>query len=196
MGAFLVCFFLFQNQLLYLFFSFSVLGFLLGICYALKKNKLGYLSCGIGVSGIITYVIYIKEILDIYACVTFMICLSVSLTLFLTLFFFCLTCYLRKHEYSHVVEGEVIELIRKNNEKKEFYKPVYIYSVNDVSYKVEYIKYIKYFIPNIGDKKKLYLYPTDPLNVYFMPERIEIIVNILTCLTFIIMPIFILVGLF
>lgn len=195
-GVTFVFFFLFQKNTLFIFFLFSAFCLLLGICYALKKNKLGYLSFGVGISGFATYYVYVKKLLDVYSCITFMISLSVSITLFFTLLFYLLSNYYYKKEYSILVEGEVVDLIRKKDSKKEFYKPVYSYSVDNLVYTVEYIKFINLFIPNIGDKKKLYVHPKDHLNVYFMPEKFETIVNLFTCLTFIIFPIFIIIGLF
>lgn len=161
-----------------------------------KKNKMGCLSFGVGLSGFFTYFVYIKKILDVYSCITFMICSSVSLILFFTLLFYFLAKYYYKKEFSIVVDGEVVDLIRKKDSKKELYKPIYSYTIDNLNYTVEYIKFLKFLIPNIGDKKRMYVHPNDHLNVYFMPEKMEIIVNLFTCLTFIILPIIIIVSLF
>lgn len=194
-----VCFLLFlffQKDMSYLFVIFSSFCLLIGLCYILKKNRLGTLAFGVGVSGLITFYIYYKRYLLIYDCITFMICLTMSIILLLTFIFtLCNFVYFKK-KYSILLYAEVVDIMQEKRNKKDFYLPIYSYELDGKKYTVESVQFFKRFIPDLGVRKRVYVNPEDLLDVFFPPERILVGINLIACCLFIGMSIFIIVRLF
>lgn len=164
---------IFQNQLGVVFIVLSSGAFILGILALIKKQKYGFLACGCGIGGLLTYLVYNLKLLDFAESVTFMICISIVIVLFLTFIFSILNRRKVLREYNIEVEAEVIDLIRNVNTKKEYYKPVYKYEIKDMVYEVEAVGYINKFIPSIGDKKKILIKENDYGEVYFLPSKMQ-----------------------
>ena len=169
---------------------------MVGICLLLQKKKVGVLSFSGGLSLLISYLLNVNKILIFVDSFTFFICSSV---LFMLVSTFVVEIFNRKaiyKKYNMVVEAQVIDLERNPNSKKEFYRPIYEYIINDIVYQVAYIRYIDKLIPNIGDRLKILVMSEDHQEIYFLPEKQEEIKNLIVGLFLVVASIIIIIGLF
>lgn len=140
---------------------------LYGTCACLQKQRYGTLIIGSGLSLLVTMFLYVFEMLDKSKSITFMICLSCFVIALLSLIFMLITQKEAMKRYSLIVEGEVINLEKNPNTKKEYYKPIYNYVIKNMVYTVEYPYFLQKGLPKIGDKSKIYVDPNEPGEVYF-----------------------------
>ncbi len=140
---------------------------LYGTCACLQKQRYGTLIIGSGLSLLVTMFLYVFEMLDKSKSITFMICLSCFVIALLSLIFMLITQKEAMKRYSLIVEGEVIDLEKNPNTKKEYYKPIYNYVIKNMVYTVEYPYFLQKGLPKIGDKSKIYVDPNEPGEVYF-----------------------------
>lgn len=140
---------------------------LYGTCASLQKQRYGTLIIGSGLSLLVTMFLYVFEMLDKSKSITFMICLSCFIIAFLSLIFMLITQKEAMKRYSLIVEGEVIDLEKNPNTKKEYYKPIYNYVIKNMVYTVEYPYFLQKGLPKIGDKSKIYVDPNELGEVYF-----------------------------
>lgn len=143
-------------------------GFILyGILAFLDGNRYGVVSLGCGISLFGTMLLYINEVLDKVDSITFIVCMSMSMIIVISYVFMFINEKAIFKKYSLIVEAEVVDLEKNPNTKKEYYSPVYAYSLKNKDYLVNLPYYINRNIPKIGDKIKLYVDPDDNLDVYF-----------------------------
>lgn len=187
---------IFQNKLSMVFVVLAVGALILGILTFLKKEKSGFLACGIGIGGVITYFIYNAHLLDFAKAVTFMICISIFIILIFTFIFSILNRKKVMKEYNTQIEAEVIDLERNLNTKKEYYKPIYRYLFKGMFYEVENKVYLNKHVPNIGDKKRILINNEKPSEVYFLPSKLQDIKDLCTILFLLIASLLIIVYLF
>lgn len=140
---------------------------LYGACACLQKQRYGTLIIGSGLSLLVTMFLYVFEMLDKSKSITFMICLSCFVIALLSFIFMLITQKEAMKRYSLIVEGEVIDLEKNPNTKKEYYKPIYNYVIKNMVYTVEYPYFLQKGLPKIGDKSKIYVDPNEPGEVYF-----------------------------
>lgn len=186
----------FQKQN-FILFSIAFIGCVIfGILLLLKNNKVGLLLSGIGIGGISSLLIYTNKILDMGHTVTFFFLLSLTVMLILSLIVGIIYRINILKEYSLIVDGEVVDLIKNPNVKKDYYMPVYKYVIDGNEYFVEDINFKHNFVPNIGQIKKLYVDPNDPLQVYFLPSKFNDIKNVFGILFLSILCIIVIISLF
>lgn len=173
---------IFQKQNFILFNIAFVGCVIFGILLLLKNNKIGLLLNGIGIGGIFSLLIYTKKILDMGHTVTFFFFLSLTVMLILSLIVGIIYRINILKEYNLIVDGEVVDLIKNPNVKKDYYMPVYRYVVDGNEYFVDDIEFKHNFVPDIGQIKNLYVKPSDPLQVYFLPSKYSDIKNIIGCI--------------
>lgn len=140
---------------------------LYGVVACLQLNKYGTISLGCGGSLLITMILYTMEVLDKADSITFMVTSSMMLISLISLIFMVINDKKVFKRYTLIVEGEVIDLERNPNTKKDYYKPVYSYNVDNVEYEVALPYYLNKNIPDIGDTIKLYVDPKEHSEVYF-----------------------------
>lgn len=171
-------------------------GFLYGICLMINKNSTGYLFTSLGISLAASFLLYNYEKFDKGDAVTFMICESTFLLMLITLIFM----YINNKElfklYNMSVEAEVIDLVKNPNTTKEYYQVMYQYELDGKAYVVGTPGFINKSIPNIGDKKKIYVDSNDYANVYFDKTMKEKIYNIGLCSFLMIASLIIVITLF
>ena len=167
-----------------------------GILLLFKFNKLGLLLEGIGIGGIVSLIIYYKEILKLGNTVTFFFCLSLAVMLILSLILGIIYRISVMKKFNLIIEGEVVDLVKNPNVKKDYYMPVYKYVIDGNEYFVEDINFKHNFVPNIGQIKKLYVDPNDPLQVYFLPSKFNDIKNVFGILFLSILCIIVIISLF
>lgn len=167
-----------------------------GILLLFKFNKLGLLLEGIGIGGIVSLIIYYNEILKLGNTVTFFFCLSLAVMLILSLILGIIYRINVMKKFNLIIEGEVVDLVKNPNVKKDYYMPVYKYVIDGNEYFVEDINFKHNFVPNIGQIKKLYVDPNDPLQVYFLPSKFNDIKNVFGILFLSILCIIVIISLF
>lgn len=167
-----------------------------GILLLFKFNKLGLLLEGIGIGGIVSLIIYYNEILKLGNTVTFFFCLSLAVMLILSLILGIVYRISVMKKFNLIIEGEVVDLVKNPNVKKDYYMPVYKYVIDGNEYFVEDINFKHNFVPNIGQIKKLYVDPNDPLQVYFLPSKFNDIKNVFGILFLSILCIIVIISLF
>lgn len=167
-----------------------------GILLLFKFNKLGLLLEGIGIGGIVSLIIYYNEILKLGNTVTFFFCLSLAVMLILSLILGIIYRISVMKKFNLIIEGEVVDLVKNPNVKKDYYMPVYKYVIDGNEYFVEDINFKHNFVPNIGQIKKLYVDPNDPLQVYFLPSKFNDIKNVFGILFLSILCIIVIISLF
>ena len=167
-----------------------------GILLLFKFNKLGLLLEGIGIGGIVSLIIYYNEILKLGNTVTFFFCLSLAIMLILSLILGIIYRISVMKKFNLIIEGEVVDLVKNPNVKKDYYMPVYKYVIDGNEYFVEDINFKHNFVPNIGQIKKLYVDPNDPLQVYFLPSKFNDIKNVFGILFLSILCIIVIISLF
>lgn len=169
--------------------------FLYGMCNIVKKNSLGCIFFSIGLSLLITLLLY-KRVLDKADSVTFMICLSTFLITIFTLIFMYFNDKKIFKQYDIVVDGKVVDLIKNPNTKQEFYQVIYEYELKGKVYNVATPGYMDRNIPSIGDTIKIYVDSKDLENVYFDKTKKQKICNVLLCLLLMVVSLIILINLF
>lgn len=187
---------IFQKNLEYVFIILSFLCFFLGIIYLLKRNRIGILSIGIGLSGFVTYGIYYKKILTLSKSITLMVCLSICIIIILTILFMFINYINNKKKYSIKLDAMVKDIVPKKINRKDFYKPLYIYTYDKQEYIVENTQFLKYFVPNIGDKRVIYINEKDHSDVFFPPKKFLFFLYLLACLFFILLSILVIIKQF
>lgn len=140
---------------------------LYGVIACIKRERYGTVCLGAGLSLLVTILLYTNKILDKVDSTTFFVCSSMTVVCFITYIFMFINEKEIFKKYSLIVEGTVVDLEKNPNTKKDYFSPVYVYSVNDKEYRVGLPYYINRNIPNIGDKTKIYVDPDDNLDVYF-----------------------------
>ena len=143
-----------------------------------------------------SFLLYIFKILVLADVIIFLLTSTVIFTFISYLFVEFVTRRFIYKTYTIRIEAVVVDLIKNNNTKKEYYKPLLQYEVNGNVYDVMYPYFIKSFLPKIGDSKKILVNPDDNTEVYFLKEKIEDIKSIVISLFFIISAFIILIGLF
>lgn len=177
---------LFQNDIKKVFIFGSVMAFFLGILMVLRENKIGFLVTALGFSGVVTFFIYEREILDFNDSVTFMVCLSVALMVVLTDIFMVRMRKMILKKFNIILLGEVIDLEKNKNTRKEFYKIIYRYDIGGMEYIVEDPRYKKSNLPAIGDKREILVDPENLESTYFLPSKQEDLMVIVASLVFVI----------
>lgn len=186
----------FKDDLVKVGIILGIGGFLYGLCLAININTTGYIFLALGGSLASSLSLYRYHILDKGDAFTFMICGSVFLLMVVLLIFGRIKNKKIFQVYSLVVEAEVVDLVKNPNTKKEFYQPVYTYTVDDTNYMVNGIGYVDKFIPKLGDKIKLYVNPNDNESVYFDTKLYDKIYSIGLCLFLLVASFVILISLF
>ena len=169
---------------------------LVGIIFLIQKKTNGLLVLSLGISIISSFLLYIFNILVLADTIIYLLTSTVILTFICYLIVEFVTRKIIYKTYTIKSEAIVVDLIKNNNTKKEFYKPLFQYEVNGNVYDVMYPYFIKSFIPKIGDSKKILIHPDDNTEVYFIKEKYEDIKNVVMSIFFIIAAFIILIGLF
>lgn len=187
---------IFQKNMSLILIIYAIGASIIGLLSIFVQKKYGILLIGLGVNILITYYFYVKEILALPKCITFMICSSVSTIIVLTIVSGFIIRSLVRKKYSLETEAIVVDLIKEPNTKKEIYKPLYVYKFKDTEYEVESLDYVKFFIPKIGSKVKINIKPDEPTEVYFFPNKYRIIADIIGALLFVSVCVYIIIKLF
>lgn len=191
----LIIMLIFKDNIIMVGIIAGVGSFLYGICNILKRNSMGCIFFSIGLSLVVTLLLY-KNVLDKGDSVTFMICLSTFLITVFTLIFMYFNDKAIFKQYDIEVEGKVVDLIKNPNTKQEYYQVVYEYELKGKVYSVATPGYIDKNIPSIGDKTKIYVDSKDIENVYFDKTKKQKVYNILLCVFLMIVSLVILINLF
>lgn len=138
-----------------------------GFLSCLLKNRYGAMMLGGGASIITTMIIYNNEILDKVDSITFFISLTLILISIISYIFMIINEKVIKEKYNMEVEAEVIDLEKNSNTKKEYYRPIYVYHLDNGEYKVALPYYLDKNFPKIGDKVKIKVDPNDHADAYF-----------------------------
>ena len=187
---------IFKSDLSTILLMYSIGSLIIGILSVISSKQYGIILIVVSLSILTTYILYKNGTLNIAKSLTFMICLSVILILLSTIVTSLITLLKLKKVYSMTVEGEVVDLIKEPNTKKEYYLPVYLYKVGKVEYEINGLCYIKKNIPQIGSKIQLSIDPNQPSEVYFFPSKFEYIKNLVGSILFITVCVVILIKIF
>ena len=169
---------------------------LCGFCSLLMGERLVYVFSGLGSSLFISMIIYKMKLLPQFESITFFMCLSLSLIVFIYFIFDKITDKDMKKKHSLEVESTVIDLVKNPNTNKEFYQPIYEYEIDDVVMEVGAPGYYEKRIPKLGDKLKIYVNPENHLDEYFESGKRDRIYNIAVGLFLLIASIVIIISLF
>lgn len=156
-----------KSNFTYLILAGSIGSILYGLLASLNKNNYGYIFLSLGISALVTILLYMNKILDKSDSITFMITGSVFMLMIITLIFNYLNRKVNFKKYNMVVEGRVIDLVKNPNTKKEYFQPVYEFEVDGEVFNVDYPMFKNKFIPNIGDTQKIYVNSKDHKDVFF-----------------------------
>lgn len=165
----------YQNNLTKMAWIIGMGATLIGILMILKKNNYGYLVFSTGFSLFLSVLTFTTNLLDKGDSVTFMICMSIFLLMVITFAINIANMNKVKKIYSKSIDARVSDLLRNPNTKKEYYQIECEYVINDSLYTVVEPDYIKYFIPRIGDIKKIRVNSDDYTDVFFekrLPQKI------------------------
>lgn len=188
--------FVFKNDLSIVALVGGVGVALYGICSFLTGEKIGFVLTGLGISLVSATSIYKLNILPEFESVTFFICLSMALIVILSFIFEYFNDKDLRKVHSLEVEAEVVDLLKNPNTTKEYYQPIYEYSLNEEILTVGLPGFINKGIPNLGDKLKIYVNPNDILDVYFEKRKSDKLYMIAVGLFFLIASIVIIITLF
>lgn len=144
-----------------------------GLLISLLRNRYGSVSLGVGFSLLISMLIYDNKILDKVDSITFFICLTLSIVIVIAYIFMFFEEKNIKKKYDLEIEAEVVDLEKNLNTKKEYYRPVYMYCIDEVEYRVMLPYYLDKKFPKIGDKIKLHIDSKDYADVYFKRNLIN-----------------------
>lgn len=187
---------IFQKNMSYILIIYGIGATIIGLLSIIIQKKYGILLIGLGANIVITYFLYIKEILTLPKCITFMICSSLSSIILITIIMGFIIRAMMKKKYIMEIDATVVDLIKEPNTKREYYKPLYAYKFKNTDYEIEALDYVKYFIPKIGSKVRINIKPDEPTEVYFFPSRYRIIIDVIGALLFISVCVYIIIKLF
>lgn len=140
---------------------------LYGLLASLLKNRYGAMIMGGGISLLITMFIYTNKILDKVDSLTFFVSLTLTLISIISYVFMIMNEKIIKNKYNMEVEAKVIDLEKNPNTKKEYYRPIYAYNLDNGEYKVALPYYLNKNFPKVGDVIKLKIDSKDHADVYF-----------------------------
>lgn len=187
---------IFNNNFLLASFIGGIGAFLYGILVSINKNNYGYLFISLGIGAFSSVILYRTGVFDKVNAITYMICVSVFVLMLITFIFTFINKKENSKLYDLVVEAVVVDLVKNKNTKKDFYQVIYEYELDDKRYTVGTPGFIEKNIPNIGDKKKIYVDSNDHSNVYFDKSLKEKITNNLIVLSLMIISLVIVISLF
>jgi hypothetical protein len=144
-----------------------------GVLSFFLRNRYSALVLGGGVSLLSTMFIYKNEILSRFDSVTFFICFTMILVCIISYVFMFVTEKEINSKYDMDVLGKVIDLERNPNTKKEYYRPIYAYYLDNGEYKVGLPYYLNKKIPKIGDEISLKVSSRDHADVYFEKNLLQ-----------------------
>ncbi len=157
----------FRNNYTYLILVASIGATIYGLLASLNKNNYGYIFLSLGISALITIILYMNKVLVKADAITFMITCSVFILMIITLIFNYLNRKENFKRYDMMVVGRVIDLVKNPNTKNEYFQPVYEFEIDGKVYNVNYPLFKNKFIPNIGDEQKIYVNSKDHEDVFF-----------------------------
>lgn len=99
-------------------------------------------------------------------------------------------------KYDMDIEAKVIDLERSPNTKKEYYRPIYAYYLDNGEYKVGLPYYLNKNFPKVGDKITLKISSKDHADVFFEKSLLQKIKYWGTGLGLIVICVGILISLF
>lgn len=191
----LVIFFLRNSFFNALFYAILLLS-IVGILKIFLKDRVGFLIIFLSLSFISSMLVFKYKLLPFHKALTFLF----FIFLILILSFIMIYAFIMKKKnnkiYDKKCEAIVVDLKRNPNTNKEYYKAVYNYYIDDVCYEVEDLNYKKFGIPNLGDKKILYVDSNDYSKAFFKLDFVKEIFFYLVCMIFIIVSILFVIGLF
>ena len=195
-GSLTIVLILIFNKNVQMMFTIAGIGSVLyGIIAMLKKSREGSTLIGIGISLLISYYVYHFDVLDKVDSISlFVAILVLSISLLGTIYLIIDDKFIKKH-YDLEVTGSVADVIKNPNTKKDIYKVIYNYSVNDNNYSVESPYYVKK-VPIIGSKLKIYVNSKDNEDVFFDKPFLSKIYRYFVGLIFFIISIVVIVILF
>lgn len=167
-----------------------------GVLAGINRERYGAVSLGAGLSLLVTMLLYTNKILDKVDSTTFFVACSMAVVCLVTYVFMFINEKAISKKYSLEVEATVVDLEKNPNTKKDYYSPIYVYTVDGRECRVGLPYFINKNIPNIGDKTKIYVDPNDMLDVYFKRDLLNKIRYWGTGLVLIIVCIFIIISLF
>lgn len=186
----------FKNNYSVLLYTTSIIGFLVGIIFILKKASFGFLISSVAGSLFFSTLFYYQKILVFNDCLAFMICSSVALLMFFTIVFDFINKFCIKSKYSLKVVAKVVDLKINKNIKKECYAPVYEYEVDNKVYEIISPFYFYRNVPAIGDEFIIRVDPNSNEEVYFSKSFGEEFKEKFVAILLIIICVFIIIGLF
>jgi len=158
---------IFHQKLKITFLVLGIGSLVSGCCLVLKKEKNGWAFASFGLSLVIDSILYYYEILDKVDAITFMICCTAFLLSVLTIMISILNMKNIHKQYAMRVVSKVIDLQKNESVRKECYRIIYSYDVDEKTFNIASLGYVDKNIPNIGDSKELLVDPNDYANVYF-----------------------------
>lgn len=170
--------------------------FLYGIMAVIKKENYGFLLTALGLSLVISALVYRFNLLDLAYSIMFMFALCFGLFMIIILFYDIFSKKFILKKYDVKIEAEVSDLIRNPNFKKEYYTVVYSYTYNNNVYTVNHPALVSKNIPSLKDKMNLLISSSDPLDVYFEKPKNRVIKDTIIELFFIIACTAIIISLF
>ena len=144
-----------------------------GILSCIMKNRHGAMILGGGLSLLTTMFIYTNEILDKVDSTTFFVCLTLILISVISYVFMVINEKDINKKYNMEVEAEIIDLEKNPNTKKEYYRPVYKYYLDNGEYKVALPYFLDKNFPKVGDKVKIKVDSNDHADVYFERKLLD-----------------------
>ena len=171
-------------------------GLLFGIMSIIKNETYGNYLTSIALMLTITMTLYMTRLLNRDDAVTFMIIGSFVCFLLLSALVTFITRVHNLKKYSKSVVGEVVDLKKNPNTKKEFYNVIYKYTIEDNIYSVVSPFVFEKKIPEIGSTIDLHVNPIDFEDVWFDWDKEKLIKNYIFELVFAAIGIVILVLLF
>lgn len=185
-----------QKYLQILFFVTGLVLIVVGILSAFNKKKISLLLMGIGISIVMTSLLYTNKVMDFATSVLFFLSLSFNIIVFLTILVMIFNRIIISKQYEVKQKAIVVDLIKNTETTKEYYMPVYQYTYKTNEYRVESLNYINKNIPNIGDSIDILVSKKDPANVYILPSKKQVILDYFGLSFLLVLGILVLISLF
>ncbi len=169
--VFVLLIYVFRNNLFNVVAVASIGALVYGAISIIRNERYGYPLTSFGISIGVALILYHYDVLSRGEAFTFALMIGISLLMLITIIFTFINKKAMLSKYSMAVKAEVIDLLKNPNTNREFYQPIYQYTIDDEVYTVGALSYINKNIPSIGEKITLYVDPKDHEGVYFEKDK-------------------------
>ena len=169
--VFVLLIYFFRNNIFNVLAVASIGASIYGLISIIRAEKIGYAFCSFGISIGVALIFYHFEVLTGGKALTVALMFGISLLMLVTIIFTFVNRNTMLKKFSLPVSAEVIDLVKNPNTNKEFYQPVYAYTIDGEVYSVGALNFINKNIPSIGERITIYVDPKDHESVYFDKDK-------------------------